>query len=189
MRTKFFKNRLYLGGLGTGFVLGVATVLVVGMFGNSESTHTFLPLVERSGHVSESRAEGTLRYTHPERSFSLMFPKELAVHNVDEGNRSETIVFQKPGEQVGFQIFITPYSEPDITKERLELDVKGGVVDEPTEVVIGSGQRALVFWSNDPVIGRLREVWFIHGGFLYEVTTYAPLDEWLSEIMSTWEFF
>ena len=33
-----------------------------------------------------------------------------------------------------------------------------------------------------------REVWFIHGGYLYEVTTYKELDTWLGSIMQTWKF-
>jgi hypothetical protein len=33
-----------------------------------------------------------------------------------------------------------------------------------------------------------REIWFIHGGFLYEVTTYKQLDSWLTPIMQTWQF-
>ena len=37
-------------------------------------------------------------------------------------------------------------------------------------------------------IGHTREVWFIHNGFLYEVTTYKEIDEWLGSIMQTWKF-
>jgi hypothetical protein len=33
-----------------------------------------------------------------------------------------------------------------------------------------------------------REIWFIHDGFLYEVTTYKELDSWLATIMQTWQF-
>ena len=36
--------------------------------------------------------------------------------------------------------------------------------------------------------GDTREVWFIHGGYLYEVTTYKELDIWLAGIMRTWKF-
>jgi hypothetical protein len=132
----------------------------------------------------------TLRYTHPRYNFTLEFPKELAVGRFPEGTASETIVFQKAGEKTGFQIFVTPYAEDTITKERLEKDVKGGKVEEPIEVKIGKDGdiRALIFWSEDPIVGRLREVWFIHDGFIYEVTAYSELDEWLGTIMQTWEF-
>jgi hypothetical protein len=42
--------------------------------------------------------------------------------------------------------------------------------------------------GNVPDIGDTREVWFIRGGFLYEVATYKELEPWLTEIMSTWKF-
>jgi hypothetical protein len=37
-------------------------------------------------------------------------------------------------------------------------------------------------------LGDTREIWFIRGGFLYEVATYKDQEAWLSEIMSTWKF-
>jgi hypothetical protein len=37
-------------------------------------------------------------------------------------------------------------------------------------------------------MGDTREVWFIKGGFLYEVTTYKQLDTWLAQILQTWQF-
>jgi hypothetical protein len=33
-----------------------------------------------------------------------------------------------------------------------------------------------------------REVWFIKGGLLHEVTTYKELDAWLKPIMQFWKF-
>jgi hypothetical protein len=35
---------------------------------------------------------------------------------------------------------------------------------------------------------RMRTSSFIHGGFLYEVTTYKQLDSWLATILQTWQF-
>jgi hypothetical protein len=34
--------------------------------------------------------------------------------------------------------------------------------------------------AQNSVMGDTREIWFIHGGFLYEVTTYKQLDSWLA---------
>jgi hypothetical protein len=31
-------------------------------------------------------------------------------------------------------------------------------------------------------------VWFIKGGFLYEITTYKEFDAWLAQIMQSWQF-
>jgi len=46
-----------------------------------------------------------------------------------------------------------------------------------------------MFFGNNDVMGDTREVWFIHGGYLYEVTTYKPLETLLSQIIQSWTFF
>jgi hypothetical protein len=61
------------------------------------------------------------------------------------------------------------------------------IVKEPTEIMI-DGTRATMFFGHNPIMGDTREVWFIHGGYLYEVTTYKELDQWLADIMKTWRF-
>jgi hypothetical protein len=45
-----------------------------------------------------------------------------------------------------------------------------------------------MFYGNNAIMGDTREVWFIHSGLLYEVTTYKQLDSWLGQIMQTWTF-
>ena len=45
-----------------------------------------------------------------------------------------------------------------------------------------------MFFGNNSIMGDTREIWLIHGGFLYEVTTYKQLDSWLGPIMQTWTF-
>ena len=37
-------------------------------------------------------------------------------------------------------------------------------------------------------MGDTREVWLIHRDFLYEVTTYKPLDAWLTPILQILKF-
>jgi hypothetical protein len=50
------------------------------------------------------------------------------------------------------------------------------------------GARGTMFFSSYPRLNDTREVWFIHGGYLYEVTTFKQLDSWLGQIMQTWKF-
>ena len=45
----------------------------------------------------------------------------------------------------------------------------------------------MIYGSNS-VMGDTREIWFIHAGLLYEVTTYKQLDSWLVPILQTWQF-
>jgi hypothetical protein len=58
---------------------------------------------------------------------------------------------------------------------------------DPTDVTV-DGARGIEFFSNAPRLNDTREVWFIHGGFLYEMTTYKELDTWLKPIMQSWQW-
>ena len=55
------------------------------------------------------------------------------------------------------------------------------------ETLVG-GVPAKSFFGYNDAMGDTLEVWLIHGGFLYEVTTYKPLDAWLTPILQTWKF-
>lgn len=173
-------------------VLGVA----LGAGGYALLDAAFLPDAREAGAVGAfSKLRGTsepgstdavLRYRSDAFDFSLEYPKELEVAEYDEGGGSATILFQKPGAQVGFQIFVTPYDGTEITEERLRKDIPSGVVENMQEVIIGKDAvRALIFESEAPLIGASREVWFIHRGHLYEVTTYRAQDAWLANILTT----
>jgi hypothetical protein len=67
-------------------------------------------------------------------------------------------------------------------------DTQGTATGTPEEIMLGSGIHALTFESWDATLGQMREVWFIHAGTLYEVTTFAPLTSWLDAILQTWKF-
>jgi len=119
--------------------------------------------------------------------FSLTYPKDLQVREYDDGTSASTITFEDAAGKNGFQIFIVPYAENQITPQQFKKDVPSGVMKEPTDIIIG-GERATMFYSQDLVKNKTREVWFIKDGFLYEITTDAALDNWLAQILSTWRF-
>ena len=138
----------------------------------------------------ERVTEGQSRYTNNRYGFSLVYPSELVIQEFEESENTMSVIFQKPGEEVGFQIFVTSYSEPTITEARIKTDIPSGIIENPVEVLIGVSRdiRALRFNSEVPLIGESTEVWFLRDGYLYEVTTYAALDEWLAEILATLTF-
>lgn len=129
------------------------------------------------------------KYVNEKYGFSLEYPKAYTIEIFPEKDSAETIVFQG-AEQQGFQIFITPFEEAQLTKERILRDIPGAILEGAQEAFIGTaaGQniKALLFWSEDPLIGRTREAWFVHIGYLYEITAYESMDELLAGIMSTW---
>ena len=150
--------------------------------------------------VANIFGEGYLKFTHPERGFSVEYPQDLEVLKFDEGDGAETILFsRKENEHFpllgkrGFQIFIMPFEELELTKDKILKDLPEAIIEELQEVVLGVNTaggdiKALIFWSQSPVIDKTREVWFVHNSYLYEVTTYEHFDSELAKILSTWQF-
>ncbi len=128
------------------------------------------------------------RYTNQFYGFSISYPIELTQKEFDEGNDALTVVFQKPGEEYGFQIFAVPFTGEQITQERIQSDLNGQPLRNPLEVILPGNIRAIHFESESATLGDTSEVWFIHNGFLYEFTTYKPLDSMLAEVMQTLTF-
>lgn len=157
-----------------------------------KTTDSDLPLYFPSTSVSmgapDTIPQGTLQYKNNRYRFSLFYPQELTVQEFEEGGGASSITFEDVSGGKGFQIFIVPYAENQVSKERFEKDVPSGVRSELREGIVG-GAKAAFFYSKNDSLGDTREVWFIYDGFLYEVTTFRNLDLWLFEIIKTWRFF
>jgi hypothetical protein len=130
---------------------------------------------------------GYLPYSNPQYHFSVYYPPNLQLHTYNEEGGGFTAAFQNPTTNVGFEVYVTPYSATQITEQEFKLDEPSGVDNQPTPVTI-DGVPATMFYGSNSVMGDTREIWFIHGRFLYEVTTYKQLDSWLAPIMQTWQF-
>lgn len=134
-------------------------------------------------------------HTHPGLGFSFRYPDGFKISSTAE-ELGETILVQKEGggAKEGFQIFISEFDEPGpITGERIKIDLPEIVIEQPQDIELGirnqeSGIGALIFFSQDESFGKTREVWFVHKGFLYQVTSKAEFDNQLSQIMATWRF-
>ena len=139
--------------------------------------------------VPETKAvsEGWRGYENKAFRFGLLYPHELSVREYKEAGGAMSATFEDAKNGKGFQIYVTPYAETQITNERFRLDLSSGVMKEPTDVIIG-GVRGTMFWSKNSIMGETREVWLINNGFLYEVVTYKQFDDWLASIMQTWQF-
>jgi hypothetical protein len=130
--------------------------------------------------------EGERLYAMPLLKFSLYYPDDLIVREYGKANTS-TITFEDEDGERGFQVFVVPYEGEAVTAERFAMDIPSGVRLEEQQIFI-DGVPASIFFSKDMLLGETREVWFVHNGFLYEVTAHKTLDAWLSQIMKTWEF-
>lgn len=192
MRTSGPTGVTILIGIGV-FVLGIGTYL--SFFASSDGDRTASTLLANPATTAEFSSttddektqEKPNEYRNAIRGFSLRYPDGLSVKEYDEGDGTYTIVFEETEGEKGFQIFVTPYLGDTITQSRIVKDIPHGKFTAPVEIVIGGGMRALAF-SSTLSFGQMREVWFIHDGFLYEVTATQELDAWLADIIGTWRF-
>ena len=130
---------------------------------------------------------GYKEYYDSRYRFSFFYPDDLAVKAYDEGSGAATITFQNPDTVQGFQIFVVPYGATQVTEDQFRKDEPSGV-REGLQGIVVDGATGASFYSTNPALGDTAEVWFIHGGHLYEVTTLKPLAPWLSGIMQSWKF-
>ncbi len=142
--------------------------------------------LEEGSKVSDQNPD-TKKYTNTFRRFSLEYPKEMTFEEINEGGLRRTVLFSDKNSEKSFQIYFKPYDGEQIMQSTILGDVSSGKFTQPTEVVINQKIKALIFFSTTN-LGEMREIWFIHDRYLYEITTYKELDLWLSEILKTWEF-
>lgn len=131
--------------------------------------------------------EGMREYRSETYRISLFYPDTLEVKPYDEGGAAATVAFQNAAAAEGFQIFIVPYAAPQIHQARFMQDVPSGVMESPLNVEV-AGVPATSFYSTNQFLGDTAEIWFLRGGYLYEVTAPRSQAAWLSQIMNTLRF-
>lgn len=149
-------------------------------------THTSTNVVENIKKGREA-PKGMRVYENAEYHISLFYPEGLSINERAEGGHATTITFQNTKTVQGFQIFVTPYSEPQVTDERFKQDEPSGV-RESTQHIVVDGATGAAFYSMNADLGATREVWFVKGGLLYEVTTLKPLEAQLLTVLESWKF-
>ena len=180
------QRQLLLGLLIICASIGLITFLTPDTTGLSGTTTSF-----NTKNEQPTLREGYLHYTNDTYNFALEYPSNLTVKSFLEEDDGETIVFKSEivgGKLQAFQVYIQPFTEDRITREYILEDIPGIELLNLEEIILGEDTPALLFWSGDDLFGRTREVWFVHEGYLYQVTTLGELDAWLAEIMTTWRF-
>lgn len=176
-RRAFIKASLALAGA---FVLGK----VSGILSWPSGIGTATPTISTQTHASPIMVK---EYKNARYGFSLVHPSSLAVAEHSEGGGATTITFQNPGKAEGFQLFIVPHSDSQVSDERFNQDVPSGVRESLTNIAV-DGATGAEFYSTHPALGDTHEVWLTRGGFLYELTTFKSLDTWLNSIVPTLKF-
>jgi hypothetical protein len=144
------------------------------------------PLATSTPQTTEIK-QGTREYKNTAFRFSVDYPDTLSATEYQEQGNALTATFVNSDDTESFEIYVTPYSQSQITSTEFQLDEPSATFNNPTNVVI-DGTQATMFYGSNPIMGDTREVWFIKNGFLYEVATYKSLDQWLGTIMQSWQF-
>jgi hypothetical protein len=131
--------------------------------------------------------EGFLEYRSIDYKFSLLYPKGLSINERSEGGGATTITFQNVSKGDGFQIFVTPYAEQEVSEERFKQDNPSGVRQSLAPIAL-DGASGVAFYGSDATFGTTREVWFLNSGYLFEITTIKAKEAWLKGILETWKF-
>ena len=126
-------------------------------------------------------------FRHPEFGFSFSYPEGFTASLLDSSEGGHTVLVQNTERKAGFQIHLEAYDDPDtvITAERLARDIPEMKIKEPQDIVIGAAARGLAFIASDT---GTREVWFIFGGTLYQLTAPIENDVLLQRVLDTWNF-
>jgi len=98
-----------------------------------------------------------LAYKNAAFHFGLLFPDNLQATEYKEQDGAVTVSFQDTKTDQGFEVYVTPYADKQITPQRFKLDEPSGVIQSPTDVVI-DGARATMFFGNNTIMGDTREV-------------------------------
>lgn len=135
---------------------------------------------------SSVEGESESMYRHPSGAFSFHYPHDFRINSTPYEKNGEVITFEKD-DDTGFQIFLSPFDEEGpLTKERIlqDLDI---TMQNPREIEIDSVP-AISFNGNEESVGETYEVWFVHEGYLYQITAYVGFQEGIRKILGTWGF-
>jgi hypothetical protein len=131
-------------------------------------------------------------YTNKKYRFSVQMPADYRVQElpVDE-NGGQAITLQNTKGD-GVQIYITPDKSgaKSLSGDDVRISIPDMRVVDDQVVEIGETGKGVAFMSdNDAYHGASREVWFYFDGNLYQISTYARLDNLLKSMFGTWQFF
>ncbi|MHB1162906.1 MAG: hypothetical protein ACYCZZ_00020 [Minisyncoccota bacterium] len=130
-------------------------------------------------------------YRNTTYGFSFKYPKGLSLGEyTPQENPVTTILVQNISQHIGFQIYITPWTNPDtiITAASIKHDLPGIVVRDAQVAQIGASSPGVAFLTKDPTFGESRQVWVVYEKHLYQISTYSSQDALLQKVLTTWVF-
>ncbi|MBI5405795.1 hypothetical protein HY972_02055 [Candidatus Kaiserbacteria bacterium] len=130
-------------------------------------------------------------YRNVAYGFSFKYPDGLKVGGAPSPDGSATtILVQDIAAHIGFQIYITPFADPDttITAARVARDLPALAMRGAEIAQVGASSPGLAFLAEDPSFGESRQIWFVYKKHLYQVSAKSSQDALLQRVLATWEF-
>ena len=140
--------------------------------------------------ISSLDATNSKEFKDSTRGLSFRYPDYMDSSIFDDAT-GDIILVQSTEKAQGFQVLITPWDEPETTLDAsmIKRDIPDLKITDPQDVLLGESGKGVAFLSdNESFGGNSREVWFIYGGNLYQISTYARLDPLLQAVLATWKF-
>ena len=159
-------------------------------FQSPTSENPLTPQTSSSGDYAKLLREQGKIYEEFDVMFRFLYPPDFTVTEIDD-ELGYTILAQNSAKKAAFQIFLNPFDEPGpITPARIKKDLPNMVIENPKPVLIGADKNipALIFFSQEPSLGRTREIWFVGNGHLFQVETFADQDSMIGPVMDTFQF-
>jgi len=125
-------------------------------------------------------------YAHAGYGFSFDYPADW---NADlfKDDVGDVAVIQNS--ETGILIYIYPFDEPGpISKERVLKDIPDMKIENGRQIKIANSIDALSFDSDEREIGATKEIWFVRGKFLYQISAAEGSEETLNKMVETWRF-
>lgn len=177
-------------------LISVGIVLLIGGMGvwySSQQASHAVGVVSRSRDVQGTSTTPSASlvdsntFTDDSLGFSFVIPPGFhAQKTLDDSG--ETVLVQSADESHGFQVYITPFTDPasSVTKARIQSEAKLTVANDSSITVAGAAQ-GLQFDSTADT-PPTRQVWFVYNGYLYQASTWASDANLLQTILASWHF-
>jgi hypothetical protein len=134
-------------------------------------------------------AAESVPYTNQADGFSFVPPAGLTVTELpdDTGDGIDTFIIQDALAQHGVQLLVIPLDDPSpLTPARIEDET--GLTPSNVEAVEEPAPGLSFTSDNDAWGGTSSDIWFIHAGNVYELTTYPKDAALLRAIVASWHF-
>lgn len=156
----------------------IATALMVSSFAIAAAC--FVSIVFQRTNLAQP-------YENPTYGFSISLPPGYAAYDFSQYG-TETVIIES-SDNKGIQLEISPWDEPPdaLTPSRITEDT--GLHVSGAEPLRLQGAEGYSFQTDsDAFNGASADAWFIHDGYVYQLSTYAMDEPLLRAILSTWKF-